>query len=64
MSHKLGDSVKVTDGVTFDCPFCKGKATASVKQGMVIHTLPACTTYLRLDIVAFMKAVNDKLATN
>lgn len=57
-------SIKVRDAIDFDCPFCKGKASASAERGMVLHTLPVCTTYTRLGPTEYLQAVNAKMATN
>lgn len=43
----------------FRCPFCGGKA-AALRAGAVIHALPACATFGRLDPLEYLRAVNRR----
>jgi len=45
------------------CPFCRhsgGSITCSFDEGVLLHTLPPCETYLRLSADEFVQAVIDK----
>lgn len=44
--------------VSFVCPFC-GKRCAAVEPPGVLHEAPACDTFIRLDPVEFLHAVNE-----
>ena len=62
---KPGDSLAVVNPIEFDCPFCGKHATVGdPDKGVagVIHALPPCPTFLRLEVEDYLKAVNDKLA--
>ena len=57
-----GDPVEVV--VEFTCPFCGGRAMATRPEG-VMHVEPPCATFLALDPLAFLRAVNIlRRATN
>ena len=43
------------------CPFCGRGIAADVTSGAVMHELPMCPTYRRLDAGAFLRAVAAKL---
>lgn len=54
--------------VEFNCPFCAGRCQAPspaqiertpTGKAFLLHTEPACETFERLDVVAFLERVND-----
>lgn len=51
-----------TTDVDFPCPFCTGTVSASVKACAVMHTMPICVTFDRLQPEEFMHACNVEVA--
>ncbi len=51
----------VKPDVALDCPFCGQMFIASV-SGTLLHYMPMCEKFEKLDPVEFLKAVNDELA--
>lgn len=50
------------EGTEGRCPFCGGRFTAGYLgdgQGAVLHTLPLCSAYERLEIDEYLHAVNE-----
>lgn len=60
MAKKKG--LHITDGLNFICPFCKAKCTVSREKVCVLHEMPMCETYERLEPDEFLAAVNKKIA--
>jgi hypothetical protein len=52
-----GESVAAS-GTEFICPFCGGRAMAMDEPQGVMHHMPPCETFLALDPLAFLQAVN------
>lgn len=54
--------------VEFTCPFCGRFARVEAKSpdddAFVAHAIPMCSTFERLDAVAYMKEVNRVLAAS
>lgn len=55
---KKSDTITAKDGVPFKCPFCEGNGIAVWEPPCVLHSEPPCETFLRLDVVAFMREMN------
>lgn len=61
---KLGDLPPTTSLVGEDlgpCPFCQGALAYSMNPPAVLHELPVCTKYAKLDADVFLIAVRDAL---
>lgn len=54
MTTKLGTKVELA--VEFPCPFCGKQAGATKGMAAVIHAMPYCPDFDRLDALAFITA--------
>jgi len=49
---------------SFNCPFCGKRCHVDSEEGSTMHTVPTCAEYDAADdSMAFIRAVNDKLAS-
>jgi hypothetical protein len=60
---QAGKKILVRDAVDFDCPFCKGKCSASEEKFVVLHSMPPCPKYLALEPDDYLAAVNDAMGS-
>lgn len=56
---KVGD--KFNTNMQFNCPFCDGQAVVGEEAMAVIHSLPPCDQWIRLDALDYLHAVNEKI---
>lgn len=49
--------------VAFECPFCQGRA-AVVEPAGVMHTMPPCATFVKLEPLDYLHAVNVELGNH
>lgn len=60
-----GDTVRLTDTRGFQCPFCHGKCEyGKISEDMValVHSMPPCKTYNRLEVPDFILACRRKVS--
>mgnify|MGYP001584261139 CR=1 FL=1 len=58
-------AVRLTDAIEADCPFCAGYFLVGdpyKSDAAVVHTMPTCETFRRLDPTTFLRAVNVREA--
>jgi hypothetical protein len=53
-------SVISTD-VSFNCPFCDGRAHVVGASSAIVHTLPPCEKWLELDCHEYLHEVNEAI---
>ena len=58
---KPGQTLRVTDALDFNCPFCGALASVSENKFAVFHAMPPCSKYLALEPDDFLAAVNDAM---
>lgn len=60
---EIDSVVGIAEAVAFVCPFCGKRASAGYDETgrpLVLHTAPACKTFMDLEPADYMASINDK----